>query len=101
MNETALVLTVLIIAIGGLAGVAYLLQKRRKGTDPSAPDIPSPGPIGRALFWIVRVLVVLMVLSIISFFVLQSMTFLWVAAILLLAYLVVGRIYQIVLLAGK
>jgi hypothetical protein len=101
MNDVALIVAVLVVAIGGLVAVAYLLERRRKRAGPVGPEPPPPGPLGRALVWVVRGLVAVMVLSLIGFFAFGVIFLVWVAAGCLLAYLVVGRAYQIVRLAGK
>jgi hypothetical protein len=101
VNDVALIVAVLVVAIGGLAGVAYLLDRRRQASGAVGPEIPPPGPIGRALLWTVRALVVIMVLSLVGFFVSRVMALVWVAAGCLLAYLVVGGVYRIVRLAGR
>lgn len=105
MNDAALTILILIVAIGGLAGVAYLLDRRRKSGQKNLlglPDLERPlGPVGRGLLWTIRVLVFLMVLSFIGFFVFSSVTFLYVAAVCLVIYFLVGRAFRIVRLSGK
>ena len=97
MDDVTLILVVLAAAVGGLAGVAYWLDRRRK-----PPPVKNPaGPLGRALLWAIRILVGLMVISVIAFFASSSLVFLYVAAGCLVIYLIVGRIYQAIRLAGK
>jgi hypothetical protein len=100
VDDTVLVVVVLVAAIGGLAFVARLLEGRRRAKG-SALELPEFGPIGRAMMWVVRILVVVMVLAIVGFFVLQKLWLMWVAAGTLLLYLVFGRIAQVLRLTGK
>ena len=101
MNDVTLIVTVLVIAIGGLAGVAYLLDRRRKASGAVGPQLPEPGPVGRVLLWVIRGLVVVMILSIIGVLAFGMITLLWVTAGCLVLYLVIGRVFQIVRLSGK
>jgi hypothetical protein len=105
MNDTALTIGILVVAIGGLAAIAYLIDRRRKSGQENLlglPDLGRPlGPVGRGLLWAIRGLVVAMVLSFTGFFVFSSLTYLYVAAACLVLYLVLGRILQIVRLSGK
>ena len=61
MSDTLFIILVLFVAIGGLVGVAYFLDKRGKKSKPIRPPLPEPGPTGRVLLWIARILVVIMV----------------------------------------
>ncbi len=101
MNDATLIVLVLVAAIGGLAGVAYLLDRRRSRAEPPASELPAPGPIARVLLWVVRLLVAVMVVSVIGFFVLRSLTPIWFAAGALIAYAIVGRLYQVARLTGR
>ena len=101
MNNTILVIGVLIVAIGGIGAVAYFLEKRGKKSKPVATDLPELGPKGKVLLWIARILVVLMVLSVIGFFVFRSRSFLWVTGISLGLFAIYGFIFRIIRLLGK
>ena len=101
MDDVTTIVTVLVIAIGGLVGVAYLLDLRRKASGVVGPQLPELGSIGRALLWVIRGLVVVMVLSIIGVVALGIVWLLWVAVGCLALYLVIARIFQIVRLSGK
>lgn len=101
MNDVALIVTVLVVAIGGLAGVAYLLERRSRASGAVGPELPQLGPLGRILLWVIRALVAVMVLSIVAAFVFQAIYLGWVAAGALLVCLIVGRVFRIVRAVGK
>ena len=101
MSDTLFIILVLFVAIGGLVGVAYFLDKRGKKSKPIRPPLPEPGPTGRVLLWIARILVVIMVLSIIGAFVFSSLLLAWLTASCLFLYIVDGIIYRVVRMTGK
>ena len=101
MNDITYIITVLVVAIGGLAGFAHLLDRRRKTSGAIGTELSEPGPTGRILLWVIRILVVVMVLSVIGTFAFGVPFLIWIAAGCLVLYLVIGRVYQIVRLAGK
>ena len=101
MNDAALIVAVLVIAIGGIVGFAYLLDRRRIARGPVGPELPPIGPLGRAFLWIRRVLVALMVLSLVGFFALREMALAWVALGCLLAYVVLNRVDSVIRVIGK
>lgn len=101
MSNTLLVVVVLVCAIGGIGAVAYFLDKRSKKSNLPAADLPEPGSKGKAMLWIIRVMVVLMVFSIIGFFVFRSRSFLVAAGIILGIYVIIGYIFRITRLLGK
>jgi heme/copper-type cytochrome/quinol oxidase subunit 2 len=101
MNDLILIGVVLVIAIGGLVVVASMLEGRRSRSGSTTPELPEPGPVAQILFWIVRILVIMMVLSVIGFFVFKSLTPVWIATGCLITYMIVGRLYQIARMTGK
>jgi hypothetical protein len=101
MNDTMVIIVTAIVGVGGLVGVAYLLDRKRAKSGPIGPTLPAIGPVGIALLWVARVLVVLMVLSIVGAFALQSITLAWFTAFCLVLYIVAGTIYRIVRISGK
>jgi hypothetical protein len=101
MDDVTLILTVSVIAIGSLAGIAYLLDRRRKASGAVGPELPEIGPVGRVLLWIIRGLVVVMVLSAVGLLVFEIIPLVYVAAGCLAGYLIVGYVFRIVRLAGK
>ncbi len=98
MIDGFLIIVVVLIAIGGIAGVAYLLDKRGKNADQTPPK---PGPIARVFWWIARILVVLMVLSIIGAIKNASIPLASLTGTLLGVYIFNGIIYRILLANGK
>jgi hypothetical protein len=101
VNDVLLIIVVLAVAIGGLVGVAYLLQRRSRASGAVGPELPRLGPLGKTLLWIIRGLVAIMVLAIVGVFVLQSIYPVWVAGGALLGYLVVRAVFPVVRAAGK
>jgi len=101
MSDKLILILVPVVLIGGLVGVAYLLDKRGKKSEPIGPTLPPPGPIGKILLWIARVLVILMVLSIIGALAFRSLPLAWLTGSFLLMYIIDGTIYRFVRLTGK
>ncbi len=103
MNDVVLIVTVLIVAIGGLAGIAYLLDRRQKRHGAIGPrlELPPPGPVGRVLLWVIRALVVMMVLAIVIGIAFRVIALIWLAAGCLLVYVLAGWILRVVRLSGK
>jgi hypothetical protein len=101
MSDALFVVIVLVVALGGLAAAAYLIEKRSKKSPSKVPLMPEPGPVGRVLFWVTRVLVVFLVLCAVGAFVFKSLALVWVAFGLILLGVVIGRIYHGVRLFGK
>ncbi len=101
MSGTVTIVLVAVVGIGGLVGVAWLLDRRRRVAGPAGPALPQPGPLGRLFLWIARGLVVAMVLSILGAFVFRSLTLAWVTATCLLLYIIDGLIYSAVRMTGR
>ncbi len=101
MSDSLFIIVVMVVAIGGLVGVAYLLERRSKKSRPIGPALPEPSRTGNILFWITRILVAGMVLSIIGFFIYKSQIFLWIAAGFIGLGLLNGLISRVVRLTGK
>jgi len=100
MSDEMLIIVVLGGAIGGIAGVAYLLDRRNRSSGTSQSMAPEPGSAGYVLMWATRVLVAMMVLLLIAFFVFRSFVFLWIAGGCVLVAMVVGQIRRIIRLGG-
>ncbi len=96
MSGTVTIVLVAVIGIGGLVGVAWLLDRRRRVAGSIGPVLPPPGPSGRLFLWIARGLVAAMVLSILGAFVFRSLTLAWVTATCLLLYIIDGLMYRAV-----
>ncbi len=101
MSDALIIILVLVVGIGGLVAAAYFLDQRRKKSGPIGSALPQPGPIGRVLLWIARILVVLMVLSIVGAFAFQSLPLAWLTASCLALYIIDGIAYRVVRLTDK
>jgi len=106
LDETTIGLVVGAIALGGLFGTAFLLQRRARSRGPiGGPSInqrlPPQGPVGRVLFVASRLLIGGMILAILGTFLFRTITLAWVAAALLLLGLVIGFARQFVDVLGK
>jgi hypothetical protein len=100
MSNLFLIIFVLVIGLGGLFGVAWFLDRRgRKARE--AQLLPKPGPIGRILLWIARILILLCILSVIGAFLFQSKELVWFAGDCLMLYIVDGILYRIFLASGR
>jgi len=100
MSDLLLIIPVLVVAIGGLIGVAYVLDKRGQ-KNRAGPALPEPGPSGRILLWLARILVVIMVLSIIGAIAFRSLPLVGLTISCLFFYILIGLIYRVVRLTGK
>ena len=100
MSDRILLIIVPAVALGGLVGIAYLLDQRTKKNQPVGPKLPEPGPLGRSLLWITRALVVIMLLSIIGAFVFKSLALAGVTAGCLALYIINGLIFRAIRLSG-
>lgn len=100
MNDTQLIIVVLVIAIGSLAGIAYLLDARskKKGTKPILPEL---GPIGLKFLWAIRIIIFAMLFCIVLYLLFKSIIFVWIAGVFMVAYMIVGRIGAFYRLSGK
>lgn len=101
MDDITYIIAVLAIFIGGLAGVAHLLDKRHQKLGALGPKVPELGSMGRILLWVIRILVAVMVLAVIGTFGFGMPFLIWIAAGCLVLYLIVGRVFQVIRLAGK
>jgi len=101
MSDTLFIILVLLVAAGGVLGVAYMMDKRDKKSKPVDHPLPELGPIGRMLLWGGRVFIVLAVLSVIGAFVFNSLPFVGLAASCIALYILSGIIYRIVRPTGR
>ena len=101
MSDIALIVIVLVIAIGGLVGVAFLLDRRRKRSGAIGPELPERGPAGRVFVWILRLIVAAMLLSVIAGVILRDALWIWIALGLLFLYSVARLLLGIIRVAGK
>ena len=101
MSDVVLIVTVLVVAIGGLAGVAYLLDRRRKAHGAIGPELPEIGPVGRVLLWVIRGLIAIMVLAFVIGIALRTTIPVWVAFGCLLLFVPVRLAFRVVRVSGK
>ena len=101
MNDILLIILVLVVAMGGVMGVAYLLDKRGKKPKSAARTLIELGPLGRAVVLVGKVLLGLTVTSLICTFAFNSLPFAWLSASWLALYVLDGLIYRIIRLTGK
>ena len=101
MNDTLLMIAAPVVFVGGLVGVAYLLDKRGRARRPIDPPLPDLGPLGKLLLWIARILVVLMVLALMGAIAFKSLPLASLTGSSLLLYILDGILYRVVRLTGK
>ncbi len=101
MDNAVLIIFVLVTGLGGLFGPAWLLDRRGRKARESRAPLPEPGPIGRILLWIARILILLCILSVIGAFLFQSKELVWFAGDCLIMYIVAGILYRIMLVSGR
>lgn len=104
--DTLVSIFIIIVFLGGLAGIAYLLEKRSKRKGPLLgvdieKDLPPPGRLYKISHIITRVLIVFMVLSLIVYFFTKSLVPVWVALAFLGLALLVGWVRRIAGFTGK
>ncbi len=92
---------VFVLGLGGVLGIAYSLDARRKRHGVFGPRLPPPGHVGRGLRWAARILAALMALSLISAYVFRSEALVWVTAACLLLFFADHVAYWVVRLTGK
>jgi hypothetical protein len=101
MNDSAFIIAVVIVAVGAILGIAYSLEARIRRRGTLGRPLPPLNRTGRRLWWVARVLVALMVLSMVIAFVYRSLPFVWLAAACLLLYILEGLLYRLVLQRRK
>ena len=101
MTDTLFIILVIISAVGTLLGVAYILDRRGKKSNPAANTLPHLGPVGQMLLWVARILIAVMIISIIGSFVFDSLALVWLSASCLALYILDGILYRIIRATGK
>ncbi len=105
MNDTLLLIIVPLAALGGLAGIAYWLQRRSKKKGAIAnfelPTRPPLGPTGRLLRKGWRGLIALMFISVVAYFIFGQLWMIWVTFGCIGLGLVATWFYRIVQWTGK
>jgi hypothetical protein len=104
MSEPQYIVLILLLAIAGVIGLAALadfaFRLRRKRAESTPSHLLPRGPIARVLFWVGLGLLAAAVLSLVGFFVLRSVTPVWIGIGSFIAYFVVGVVYRIALRTG-
>ena len=101
MDDILFAMVVIVLGLGGVLGIAYSLDVRRKRHGSFGPKLPPPGRIGRSLWWGARVLAALMLLSIAAAYALQAEALVWVTGWCLLLFFADHAAYRVVRLTGK
>jgi len=94
-------IAVVMLAIGGIVGIAYALDAHRKRHGPLGPALPRCGRVGRCLLWGARILVALMVLSVLGAYIFRAPIWVWVTLGCLVLFALDELAYQVVRLTGK
>ncbi len=89
------------ILIAGLAGAAFLFAKRSQTPRAATTQPPEPGPVGRSLQRLLRVLVVVMGISTLAVLLLGVIKLIWFILGCVVAYVVLDQIYRSVRSTGK
>ncbi len=90
-----------VIGMAAILAIAYLLDRRRKVSQPIEPVHLPLGPTGRIFLWITRGLVAIMILAMVGALTLRSLPLAWLAAGCAVLGLVNGFILEAVRLAGR
>jgi hypothetical protein len=101
MEDATFIMGVMVLAVGGLLGVAYSLDIRRKRYGVLGPKLPPAGRLGRRLWLAARLLTALMVLLAAAAYAWHSA---WLAGMVLglfLLFFADHTAYRIVRLTGK
>ena len=101
MENALFAMAVVVLAVGGLLGVAYSLDVRRERHGPLGPKLPPPGAIGRACWWAARILVGMMLLSVALAYMLQLPDIAWLAVGCVVLFFIDHVIYRVIRLTGK
>ncbi len=101
LEDALFALAVVLVAVGGLIGIAYSLDVRRARHGPIGPRLPPPGAIGRTLWWAARILAGLMLLSVLFAYVLRRPVLAWIALGCLVLFFIDHVVYRVIRLTGK
>ncbi len=100
-EDALFALAVILLSIGGLVGIAYSLDVRRRRHGPIGPKLPPPGPAGRALWWAARILAGIMALAVALAYALHIPDLAWLAVGCLALFFADHLIYRVIRLTGK
>lgn len=92
---------VILPGLGGVLGIAYALDQRRKRRGSFGPKLPRAGRIGRSLWWGARVLAALMVMLIAAAYALHVELLAWATAGCAVLFFADHVAYRVVRLTGK
>ncbi len=101
IEDALFVLAVIIVAVGGLIGIAYSLDVRRERHGPIGPRLPPPGAIGRTCWWVARILAGVMVISVLFAYVLRLPWLAWFALGCMALFFIDHVVYRVIRLTGK
>ncbi len=101
MEEVLIVIAVIVLALGGIVGIAYSLDARRRRHGILGPKLPPAGSIGRLLWWVARLLATAMVVLVASAYLFKAPELAWLAAVGLVLFFADHVAYRIVRLTGK
>src|SRR5512142_111848 len=101
LEDALFALAVILVGIGGLIGIAYSLDVRRLRHGPLGPRLPPPGAVGRACWWVARILAGLMLISVVLAHVLRLPALAWIALGGLALFFIDHVIYRLIRLTGR
>ncbi len=101
MDDALFAGAVTVLAIGGILGIAYSLDARRKRRGTFGPKLPPPGRVGRALWLLARVLVALMLVAVAGAHLFRVPALAWLAGGCLVLFFADHVAYRLVRLTGK
>ena len=97
MSDKALLISIVILPILFIVGVAYALQRlgnhaKSKNINTTIDEAASP-KVG-IYWWTMRVLFILIALSIVCGFIFNSLTFIWITLGLCIVLVIIGSIWR-------
>ena len=101
MENASFAIAVVVLAVGGLLGLAYSLDVRRAHHGPIGPKLPPPGAIGRTCWWAARILVGMMLLAVGLAYLLRLPELAWIAVGCVALFFIDHVIYRVIRLFGK
>ncbi len=101
MEDLLLAIAVVILALGGLLGVAYSLDVHGSRHGSFGRRLRPPGPVGRALWWTARVLVAAMTITVASAHLFRVPSWAWLTLVGFALFVIDHTAYRIVRITGK
>ena len=96
MSDSLFIILVVGLAIGAILGLTFALQTRVRHRGTLGNPLPPLDRTGRRLWWIARILVGLMALSILGAFAYRSLLLVGISAACLFLYILDGLIYRLI-----